>query len=146
MDMRRKDYFGSETEVKSLNHFFPVPKTWKEGGGFRMVYDATQSGLNDAVWAPWFAMPTIDSHLRVVETGVFMTDCDVREMFINFMLEPAIRSHADVYLSKLLSDEGNGKLKAYWERMIMDFGSSLYLVTKDMMVIEEAVRGLRSDI
>ena len=47
MDVRRKGYFGSEVEVKSLTHFPPIPKTWKEEGGkklvddIRMVYDAT---------------------------------------------------------------------------------------------------------
>ena len=92
-------------------------------------------------------MPTIYSHLRAVEVGTFMADCDVGEMFLKFMLESAIRSHADFYLSKLLSDEENGMLTAYWERMLMDFGPSPYFVIKDiMMVIEEAVRGLRSDI
>ena len=90
-------------------------------------------------------MPTIDSHLRAVEAGTFMADCDVGEMFLNFMLEPVIRSHAGVDISKLFPDEGEGKLTAYWERMLMGFGPSPYFVTKDMMVIEEAVRGLRSD-
>ena len=48
-------------EVKSLTHFFPVSKTWKgevaekRVDKIRMIYDATQSGLNDAVWVPWFA-------------------------------------------------------------------------------------------
>ena len=69
--------------------------------------------MNAAVWAPWFAMPTIDSHLRAVEAGTFMADCDVGEMFLNFMLEPAIRSHAGVDISKRFPDEGEGKLTAY---------------------------------
>ena len=42
-----------------------------------MVYDATKSGLNDAVWAPWFAIPNVDCHLRAAEVGTFMADCDV---------------------------------------------------------------------
>ena len=58
-------------------------------------------------------MPTIDLNLRVVEAGTFMADYDVGEMFLNFMLEPAIRSHVGVDLSKLFSDEGDGKLTAY---------------------------------
>ena len=55
MDVRRKGYFGSKAEVKSLTPFFHFPKTWKEEGGvkvvdeIRMVYDATQSGLNAVV-------------------------------------------------------------------------------------------------
>ena len=47
MNVRGEGYCGSKTEVESLTHFFPIPKTWKEEGGeklvdeFRMVYDAT---------------------------------------------------------------------------------------------------------
>jgi len=91
-------------------------------------------------------MSTTDSHLRAVEARTFMTDCDVGEMFLNFMLEPAIRSHTDVDLSKMFPDERNGKLTTYWERMLMGFGPSPYFVTKDMIAIVEAVRGLKSDI
>ena len=116
VDVRRKGYFGSEAEVKSLTHFFPVPKTWKEEEGvnlvdeIRIVYDATQSGLHAAVWAPWFAMPMIDSHLHALEAGTFIADFDVDEMFLNFMLEPPIRSHAGVDISNVFPDEGEGKL------------------------------------
>ena len=59
-------------------------------------------------------MLTSDSHLRVVEAETSMDDCDVGEMFLNFMLEPAIRSHPGVDLSKRFPDEGNIKLTAYW--------------------------------
>ena len=45
-----------------------------------------------------------------------------------------------------LPDEGGVKLTAHWERMLMGFEPSPYFVTKNMMVIEEAVRGLRSDV
>ena len=47
----------------------------------RMVYDTTSSGLNDAVWAPWFPMPTVETLLRAVEGGTYMADCDIGEMF-----------------------------------------------------------------
>ena len=52
------EYISLSGEVKSLTHFFPVPKTWKVVGSkwvpddIRMVYDSTRSGLNKAVWAP----------------------------------------------------------------------------------------------
>ena len=112
LNVRRKGYFGSESKVKLLTYFFPVSKTWKEEGGenlvdeIRMVYDATQSGLDDTVWAPWFAMPTVESYLQVVEAGKFMVDCDMGEMFLNFMLEPSIRLHSGVDLSKRFPEEG----------------------------------------
>ena len=48
-------------------------------------------------------------------------------------------------LSSVFPEEKNGKLKGWWERMIMGFGPSPYLVTKDMLVVEERVRGSRWD-
>ena len=124
--------------MKSLTHFFPVVKTWKGEGSekkvdeIRMVYDATKSGLNEVVWAPWFAMPNVDYYLRAVETGTFMEDCDVGEMFLNFILELSLRPQAGVYLSSVFPEEKNGKLKGWWKRMIIGFGLSPYLVTKDI--------------
>ena len=46
-----------------------------------MVYNATKSGLNKAVFAPWFVMPTVDTFLRSTVAGSYMTDCDVGELF-----------------------------------------------------------------
>ena len=46
--------------VRSLTSFFSVPKG---DGDVRMVYDATKSGLNAQLWAPWFLLPTVDSYL-----------------------------------------------------------------------------------
>ena len=53
-----------------------------------MVYDTTKLKLNDAVWSPWFAIPTVDCHLREVDAGTFMVNYDVEEMLLNSMLEP----------------------------------------------------------
>ena len=47
----------------------------------RMVYNATSSGLNDSVWAPWFSLPTVELHLRAVVEGTYMADNDLGEMF-----------------------------------------------------------------
>ena len=47
----------------------------------RMVYDATKSGLNNSVWAPWFQMLTVESHLRLVEAGTYIADCNVGKCF-----------------------------------------------------------------
>ena len=70
-----------------------------------MVYDATKSGLNKAVFAPWFVMPTVDTFLRSTVAGSYMTDCDVGELFLNFMLERSVRSHAGVNLSQAFLEE-----------------------------------------
>ena len=81
-----------------------------------MVYDATKSDLNEAVWNPWFSMPNVDCYLRAVEEGTFMAGCDVGEMFLNIMLEPSLRPHAGVDLSSVFPEEKNGKLKEWWEK------------------------------
>ena len=72
--------------MKSLSSFFEVMK-----GSLHdirtMVYNATSSGLNDAVWAPWFSLPTVESHVRVVDEGTYMADNDLGEIFLNFMVD-----------------------------------------------------------
>ena len=151
---RARGYLRMSNSVKSLTHFFPVPKTWKKVEGkriaddIRMVYDATRSGLNDAVWAPWFPMPTVVSHLRAVEKNTFMADCDVGEMFLNFMLEPKLRPFAGVDLTCMFPEEIGkitSKVEACWERMLMGFAPSPYFVIKDLMELENMVRGNRKD-
>jgi len=87
-DVRRKRYIYSG-QVDSVTSFFSVPKGEED---IRMVYNATSSGLNDAVWGRWFALPTVETHLRAVEVGTFMADCDVGEMFLNFLLHDKIRT------------------------------------------------------
>jgi hypothetical protein len=46
--------------VKSLTTFFSVPKGEDD---IRMVYDASVSGLNNAIWVPRFLLPTVNPHL-----------------------------------------------------------------------------------
>jgi hypothetical protein len=43
--------------VEAMMFMFDVPK----GDDIRMVYDGSKSGLNKALWAPWFSLPTIDT-------------------------------------------------------------------------------------
>jgi hypothetical protein len=66
-------YF-EEGLVKSLTAFFGLPK-----GDFdmRMVYDSTLSGVNNAIWAPLFSFPNINTLLRIFETGTLMGDADI---------------------------------------------------------------------
>jgi len=98
----RKRYIDSG-QVDSVTSFFSVPK---EEEDIRMVYNATSSGLNDAVWCPWFALPTVKTNLRAVEDGTFMADCDVGEMFLNVLLHDKIRrlARSFTHLSVLLAE------------------------------------------
>ena len=84
-------------------------------------------------------MPTVVSHLRSVVAGTFMTDCDVGEMFLNFMLELDLRPYAGVDLTCVFPEDVSANdpvIRGWWERMLMGFLPSSYLVTNDLMVME----------
>jgi hypothetical protein len=63
--LRSKEYIA-QCHVESLTRFFAVPKGVS---GIRMVYDATQSGLNEALWSPNFQLPTMDTLARAVSSS-----------------------------------------------------------------------------
>ena len=89
-----------------------------------MVYEATKSGLNEAVCAPCFAMPTVDTLLWSTTVYSYMTDCDVGKILLNFMLEPSVRPHAGIDLTYDFTEEAkrNGeRLKGCWSRVLMGF-------------------------
>ena len=142
--VRERGYLGAGI-VKSLTSFFEVLKGLDD---IRMVYNATSSGLNDAVWAPWFSLPTVESHLRAVDPDTYMADNDIGEMFLNFMLDVELRPFAGVDLSSLFPEEmfpGVTELYARWERMLMGFRPSPYLTTRDLMRLEPMLKGNRLD-
>jgi hypothetical protein len=74
--------------LTSLIFFFEVPKGFDD---IQMVYDGTKGGLNAALWAPCFPLPTVDSFLHSVGPGNYMSDNDVGEMFLNFVLHASIQ-------------------------------------------------------
>jgi hypothetical protein len=73
--------------VKSLTSFFSVPKGEDD---VRMVYNGTESGLNDSIWIPRFFLPTLETHLHAVDEDTHMADADVGECFLNFLLHPEL--------------------------------------------------------
>ena len=75
-----------------------------------------------------------------------MADCDVGEIFLNFMLESSLKPHTGGDLSSVFPEEKNGYLNKWWKIMIMGFEPSPYLATKDMSVVEERVRDARLDL
>ena len=57
-------------EVKSLISLFSVPKIVFGGKDeIRVVYGATKSKLNEAVWALIFYLPTVNSGLRLTDNS-----------------------------------------------------------------------------
>lgn len=60
--------------------YFDVPNNETD---VRIVFNATSSGLNKYVYAPWFSLPAVELHLRAVNMNTFMGDCDIGKMFFN---------------------------------------------------------------
>jgi hypothetical protein len=110
--------------VESLTNFFAVLKA---GNDIRMVYDATLSGLNDAVWAPSFGMPTVHSALDQVSSRTHMGDADMGEFFLNFNLDVTLQPYVGLDLFGLDLDQ---KSWVHWCRMLMGFKPSPYVATR----------------
>ena len=131
--------------VHSLTSFFAVPKGDDE---IRMVYDGTKSGLNDAMFVPWFPLPTVEQLLRVVERDSFMGDIDVGEMFLNCVMRKSLRIYCGVdvtpYFPELRTDE-KGTVWLRWSRCGMGFKNSPYVATQGMAVAEEVMLGEPGD-
>jgi len=140
---RGKGYIIPGT-VKSLTSLFSVKKG---NDDIRLVYDGTKSGLNKALWAPWFPLPTIEAHLRAVEPGSFMGDIDIGEMFLNFMLHERIQPYAGIDLTPFFPEElcqsPNGRrfLWEHWGRCGMGFCFSPYQTVQGVLFADEHIRG-----
>ncbi len=59
-----------------------------------MVYNGTSCGLNDVLWAPCFAPPTVKQMLRALLPGYMQCDLDVGEQFPNFYLHKELRKYS----------------------------------------------------
>jgi len=141
LDKIRKLGYIRPGEVKSLTSFFSVPKGDND---IRMVYDGTKSGLNDAMWAPWFALPTIETHLRAVGQGTFMGDLDIGDMFHNFVLHDSVQRLAGIDLTCFYPEELHEGLRVIWERWercAMGLRSSPYNAVQATLFAEELIRG-----
>ena len=86
-------------EVHSLTSFFAVPKGIDD---IRVVFDGTKSGLNACIWVPRFPLPTVNSLLRAVEPSTHMSDFDIGECFLNFVLHESLQSLAGLDLTEFL--------------------------------------------
>jgi hypothetical protein len=131
--------------VTSLTSFFAVAKGEDD---IRLVYDASVSGLNNTIWVPRFPLPTIHTHLPSVEEGTWMSDLDVGEMFLNFVLHSDLRALCGVDLTEYTDDvvELGQVVWEVWQRAAMGLKPSPYQAVQGMMVAEEYIRGDRMDL
>eukprot|EP00986_Skeletonema_menzelii_P013615 scaffold8081_cov83-Skeletonema_menzelii.AAC.2 len=147
--IKRGYLFGSGIRLRSLIRYFAVPKTDKD---FRIVYDATANNLNEAVWAPSFWLPTVDTLVRYVDAESWMMDRDMGDMFLNFPLDRRVWPYTGLNLESLFdgTDEEDatilkmaGSYWVHWGRCLMGFKPSPYNSIKTAMVVEEVARGDR---
>ena len=142
--VRERGYI-SRRDIISLTTFFGVKKGAQDR---RVVYNGTESGLNDAVWVPSFWLPTPRTHFRQVTEETQMGDLDVGEMFLNFPLHPDMVPYCGVDLSLYFPDEippGEDHLWEAWTRTGMGFKWSPYQAVQGMTVADEVISGDRSD-
>jgi len=138
--VRRLGYIGPG-KVESLTSFFSVPKGEND---IRMVYDGTKSGLNDAMWAPWFALPTVESHLWFVTRDSYLGNMDIGDMFHNFVLHEKVQELAGIDLTTFYPSELSQGVRTLWERWrrcAMGLRSSPYNTIQGVLFGEEVIRG-----
>jgi hypothetical protein len=105
--------------VKAMMFMFDVPKGPTD---IRMVYNGSKSGLNKALWAPWFSLPTIDTMSRWVIAGLWLADNDYGDFFLNFPLHADLQKYCGVDLTQLfpeLKGEAACILVGRWLRNVM---------------------------
>ena len=129
---------------------FPVPKGLLD---WRMVYNGTSCGLNRALWAPHFGLPTMRHTLRSLMADYFQCDLDVGEMFLNFWLQCFLRPYAGVDVSHVRSDgsevpDWEEERVRCWERWCQNFmglGDSPYRSIQMLTHVKYLVYGDRGD-
>ena len=112
-------------QIEAYMYMFHVPK----GDDIRMVYDGSKSGLNNALWAPWFSLPTIDAMSRWVIAGSWLADNDYGDMFLNFPLHASLQKYCGIDLTQLYPNMKGGEasvMVARWLRNAMGLRSSPY--------------------
>ena len=135
-----KRRYISTGPIESLTSFFAVPKGLDD---IRMVYDGTKSGLNEVIWVPRFPLPTVNTMLRSVDSGTFMSDMDIGEIFLTFVLHESMQALCGVDLTNYF---GEGKvLWERWTRAAMGLKSSPYQAVQAILVAKEVIRGDRQD-
>jgi hypothetical protein len=133
--------------VSSLTSFFAVPKGTED---IRVVYDASRSGLNDAIWTPNFFLPTISSVVNNASEEAHFGDIDIGEMFLNYFLDSSLRHKVGVDLTRLAVEWNTGlkadqRLIMRWERSLMGVRSSPFNCVKIYLLGEDIIRGDRKD-
>jgi hypothetical protein len=146
LDKIRQRGYVEAGRVESLISFFDVEKGSDD---IRMVYDGSASGLNELLGAPWFPLSTLDTLQRSIEPGTFMSDNDVGEMFLNFMLHEDLRKLCGVdftlYYPEELESSASRVIWERWQRCAMGLRPSPYQAVQGLLWAEEVILGDQRD-
>ena len=138
--------FPPPEEVQSYIDVFEVAK----GSDIRPVFNGKSSGINDAVWAPNFQLPTATSMVNILDYDFEVVDCDLGEMFLNFPLDPNMQLFSGVDLTPYKLDlekmhpelkTEDHKLIAVWNRSWMGYKPSPYGAIRIYYHAEEFIVG-----
>ena len=166
-DVTNKGYIkipSDQSIIKSLFDWFGVPKGDDD---IRMVYNGTSCGLNQAVWATNFWLPTAKTAARSLSYNYCFMDKDLGEMFLNFPLHHSLAAYSGVdltYFKNMIDAKPNVKLHTitkdrrkrtkfsnnkrlfgYWERCWMGLSPSPYWSVCFFYLADEFVRGNHRD-
>jgi hypothetical protein len=131
-------------KVKSLISYFSVPKGDSD---HRLVFDGTKSGLNAALWAPMFHLPTVDSLLPALTPGSWQGDTDIAEMFYNYSLPEDIRQFCGIDIHPYLGTSQSPRMSwERWVRCVMGLKTSPHGCVKMQSLAEEVIQGDMSNL
>jgi hypothetical protein len=135
-----KGYIGKGA-VSSLTSCFAVPKGADD---VHLVYDSTKSGLNAAIWVPSFSLPTVDTLTDMLEPTSWMSDLDMGEQFLNFLLNPKLQPYCGIDVRPYLGAPGDTQTRwLHWTHCMMGLMSTPYITNKGTHIAEETVLGYR---
>ena len=108
--------------------FFAVPK----GDDICIVYNATKSLFNTALWCPSFYLTDINSVLQNADSSTWFGDIYIEWMFLNYMLEEELRPYASVNVSGIfiIYSSSRKPFIEQWERTLVELRSSPFTCTQ----------------
>jgi hypothetical protein len=130
--------------IRSLTDYFDVPKA----DDIRLVYNGTSCGLNNALWAPNFWLPTSKTAIRSLDFNYYSVDMDLGDMFLNFPLHHRLQTFSGIDLTPLKRQLGvttPGPFHVHWTRCWMGAKPSPFCAVSFFYLAEEFIRGNRLD-
>lgn len=130
--------------VISIANWFAVPKGESD---VRVVFNFKSSGLNDALFAPNFFLPTNEDLTNLLTDSSWMVDSDCGEQFYCFTEDQGILPYVGVDLTAIgrLKDPSSKTDYKRWGRLGQGVKHSPFKAQRGMLFAKEITRGNRLD-